>query len=238
MAHITGGGLPGNLNRRCRQLDAVVETASWRIPNLFPQLERAGGVDRPNVPHVQHGRRHGRDHRRCIAEVMAAAAAQRPRRASRQDSAGYCNPTQLESSTYEETPDGSRRRCRALSKRLVGAGLVATGMSVRQHHRRLSVQDAASRRMICTSSCHLLACLAGGNATIGQGSWPSLGRYSRQRVQRPASDVAKFAPRTGGATPRRPCRPGQVVGLPTATPRSASSREFWRWRTSVAWTPS
>ncbi|MBV9880223.1 MAG: phosphoribosylformylglycinamidine cyclo-ligase, partial [Gemmatirosa sp.] len=47
MAHITGGGLPGNLNRALPpSLDAVVETSSWEIPNLFRQLERAGGVDR------------------------------------------------------------------------------------------------------------------------------------------------------------------------------------------------
>jgi phosphoribosylformylglycinamidine cyclo-ligase len=47
MAHITGGGLPGNLNRALpTTLDAVVETASWEIPNLFQQLERAGGVER------------------------------------------------------------------------------------------------------------------------------------------------------------------------------------------------
>jgi len=47
MAHITGGGLPGNLNRALPPgLDAVVETSSWIIPNLFLQLERAGAVDR------------------------------------------------------------------------------------------------------------------------------------------------------------------------------------------------
>lgn len=47
MAHITGGGLPGNLNRALPPtLDAVVETSSWDIPNLFRQLEHAGGVDR------------------------------------------------------------------------------------------------------------------------------------------------------------------------------------------------
>jgi phosphoribosylformylglycinamidine cyclo-ligase len=45
MAHITGGGLPGNLNRALPPtLDAVVETSSWRVPNLFVQLERAGAV--------------------------------------------------------------------------------------------------------------------------------------------------------------------------------------------------
>ncbi len=50
MAHITGGGIPGNLNRALPpQLDAVVETATWTIPNLFQQLERAGGVSRPEM---------------------------------------------------------------------------------------------------------------------------------------------------------------------------------------------
>lgn len=47
MAHITGGGLPGNLNRALPpHLDAVVDTASWRVPNVFMQLQRAGGVER------------------------------------------------------------------------------------------------------------------------------------------------------------------------------------------------
>jgi phosphoribosylformylglycinamidine cyclo-ligase len=47
MAHITGGGIPGNLNRVLPEnLDAVVETTSWEIPNLFLVLERAGGVAR------------------------------------------------------------------------------------------------------------------------------------------------------------------------------------------------
>jgi phosphoribosylformylglycinamidine cyclo-ligase len=50
MAHITGGGLPGNLDRALPDsLDAVVETASWEIPNLFLQLERAGGVAREEM---------------------------------------------------------------------------------------------------------------------------------------------------------------------------------------------
>jgi len=47
MAHITGGGIPGNLNRALPPtLDAVVRTASWMVPNLFEQLQRAGGVER------------------------------------------------------------------------------------------------------------------------------------------------------------------------------------------------
>jgi phosphoribosylformylglycinamidine cyclo-ligase len=50
MAHITGGGLPGNLNRALPPtLDAVVDTTSWQIPNLFRQLEQAGGVERPEM---------------------------------------------------------------------------------------------------------------------------------------------------------------------------------------------
>ena len=50
MAHITGGGLPGNLNRALlATMDAVVETASWEVPNLFQQLERAGAVERSEM---------------------------------------------------------------------------------------------------------------------------------------------------------------------------------------------
>jgi phosphoribosylformylglycinamidine cyclo-ligase len=50
MAHITGGGLPGNLNRALPpSLDAVVDASSWAIPNLFQQLEAAGGVPRPEM---------------------------------------------------------------------------------------------------------------------------------------------------------------------------------------------
>jgi phosphoribosylformylglycinamidine cyclo-ligase len=45
MAHITGGGLPGNLNRALPEhLDAIVDTKSWTVPNLFAQLGRAGAV--------------------------------------------------------------------------------------------------------------------------------------------------------------------------------------------------
>ncbi|OYV70795.1 MAG: phosphoribosylformylglycinamidine cyclo-ligase [Gemmatimonadetes bacterium 21-71-4] len=45
MAHITGGGLPGNLNRALPEtLDAAVDAGSWQVPNLFRQLQRAGEV--------------------------------------------------------------------------------------------------------------------------------------------------------------------------------------------------
>ena len=47
LAHITGGGLLENVPRvlpaGCR---AVIDTASWREPELFRWLARAGGVDR------------------------------------------------------------------------------------------------------------------------------------------------------------------------------------------------
>ena len=47
MAHITGGGLPGNLNRALPpELDADVETSTWKIPSLFRVLGEAGQVDR------------------------------------------------------------------------------------------------------------------------------------------------------------------------------------------------
>ena len=50
MAHITGGGLPGNLNRALPEtLNAAVDTSSWRIPNLFAQLEKAGEVPRAEM---------------------------------------------------------------------------------------------------------------------------------------------------------------------------------------------
>jgi phosphoribosylformylglycinamidine cyclo-ligase len=50
MAHITGGGIPGNLNRVLPpNLDARVDTTTWQIPNLFAQLQTAGGVERSEM---------------------------------------------------------------------------------------------------------------------------------------------------------------------------------------------
>jgi phosphoribosylformylglycinamidine cyclo-ligase len=47
MAHITGGGLPGNVNRVLPDtLDAEIDGSSWPVPNLFRQLEGAGQVSR------------------------------------------------------------------------------------------------------------------------------------------------------------------------------------------------
>ena len=50
MAHITGGGLPGNVNRVLPDtLDAQIDASRWPVPNLFVQLERAGQVPRDEM---------------------------------------------------------------------------------------------------------------------------------------------------------------------------------------------
>ncbi|GAC1691883.1 MAG: phosphoribosylformylglycinamidine cyclo-ligase [Gemmatimonadaceae bacterium] len=50
MAHITGGGLPGNLTRALPDgLDAEVDLRSWVIPNVFRVLEEGGGVAREEM---------------------------------------------------------------------------------------------------------------------------------------------------------------------------------------------
>ena len=46
MAHITGGGLPGNLPRVLPNgAQAVVSEATWEWPELFKLLQREGGVE-------------------------------------------------------------------------------------------------------------------------------------------------------------------------------------------------
>jgi phosphoribosylformylglycinamidine cyclo-ligase len=50
MAHNTGGGIPGNLNRALPpDVDALVDTSSWAIPDEFLALEQAGGVAREEM---------------------------------------------------------------------------------------------------------------------------------------------------------------------------------------------
>ncbi len=45
VAHVTGGGLPGNLPRALPpDIDAVVERARWREPRIFAEIAAAGGV--------------------------------------------------------------------------------------------------------------------------------------------------------------------------------------------------
>jgi phosphoribosylformylglycinamidine cyclo-ligase len=46
LAHITGGGIPGNLSRSLPQgMQATVEKDSWNLPALFRLLQEAGKVD-------------------------------------------------------------------------------------------------------------------------------------------------------------------------------------------------
>ena len=46
MAHITGGGLAGNLERALNdKVDAVVDRSSWEVPPIFDYLAAKGGVD-------------------------------------------------------------------------------------------------------------------------------------------------------------------------------------------------
>ncbi|MFM9014219.1 MAG: AIR synthase-related protein, partial [Gemmatimonadota bacterium] len=50
MAHITGGGIPGNLDRALpAHLDALVETSAWEPPALFRVLQEAGNVERSEM---------------------------------------------------------------------------------------------------------------------------------------------------------------------------------------------
>lgn len=45
VAHITGGGIPGNLNRVIGTgLDALVDPDSWEMPRIFSELARIGSV--------------------------------------------------------------------------------------------------------------------------------------------------------------------------------------------------
>jgi len=45
MAHITGGGLPGNLSRVIpKGCKAIIETRSWEIPGVFRFLQKRGGI--------------------------------------------------------------------------------------------------------------------------------------------------------------------------------------------------
>jgi len=46
MAHITGGGIGGNLNRALHDgVDAVLRRGAWPVPGVFGALQRMGDVD-------------------------------------------------------------------------------------------------------------------------------------------------------------------------------------------------
>ncbi len=50
MAHITGGGLPGNLDRALPPtLDAHIDSGTWEIPPVFAALQEAGDVARDEM---------------------------------------------------------------------------------------------------------------------------------------------------------------------------------------------
>jgi phosphoribosylformylglycinamidine cyclo-ligase len=45
MAHITGGGLPGNVNRALPPaFDARIDRSTWPVPNEFRVLQAGGGI--------------------------------------------------------------------------------------------------------------------------------------------------------------------------------------------------
>ena len=53
IAHITGGGIPGNLKRVLPAgCDAVVHRSAWVQPPIFAELQRVGGVADEEMAHV------------------------------------------------------------------------------------------------------------------------------------------------------------------------------------------
>lgn len=53
MAHITGGGMEGNLNRSLHDgVDAVIDESSWEVPPVFRFLQEQGGIDEDEMRRV------------------------------------------------------------------------------------------------------------------------------------------------------------------------------------------
>jgi phosphoribosylformylglycinamidine cyclo-ligase len=53
LAHITGGGLPGNLPRVLpRHCDAVVRRDAWEVPRIFTEIQRLGDVSDDEMARV------------------------------------------------------------------------------------------------------------------------------------------------------------------------------------------
>lgn len=53
MAHITGGGFPDNIPRVLpKDVDAVINRSSWKVPALFEFIQQAGKVDRDEMYRV------------------------------------------------------------------------------------------------------------------------------------------------------------------------------------------
>jgi phosphoribosylformylglycinamidine cyclo-ligase len=53
VAHITGGGLPGNLSRALPDdADAVVDRSSWEPPRIFDEIQALGDIDNDEMERV------------------------------------------------------------------------------------------------------------------------------------------------------------------------------------------
>jgi phosphoribosylformylglycinamidine cyclo-ligase len=53
VAHITGGGIPGNLSRVLpSSVDAVVDRSAWETPRIFSEIQEAGGVSDEEMARV------------------------------------------------------------------------------------------------------------------------------------------------------------------------------------------
>jgi phosphoribosylformylglycinamidine cyclo-ligase len=53
VAHITGGGIPGNLSRVLNEhTDALVDRSSWEAPRIFQEIERLGDIDHAEMEKV------------------------------------------------------------------------------------------------------------------------------------------------------------------------------------------
>ena len=74
-AHVTGGGLPGNLGRVVPDgADAVVDRGAWEEPRIFDEIRRLGDVDDGEMARVFN---------LGIGMVLVVDAAARPRRRRR-----------------------------------------------------------------------------------------------------------------------------------------------------------
>lgn len=53
LAHITGGGIGGNLSRVLpRHLDALIDPTCWEVPPIFAEIQRCGGVSDDEMARV------------------------------------------------------------------------------------------------------------------------------------------------------------------------------------------
>jgi phosphoribosylformylglycinamidine cyclo-ligase len=79
MAHITGGGLAGNLSRALHPgVDAVIQTSSWETPAVFRFLGERGGVEEAEMRRVFNM---GIGYCVIVREAFAEATARRLERA-------------------------------------------------------------------------------------------------------------------------------------------------------------